>query len=463
MSDKTVQLISLRNDVLENLEKTYLNEQQVKELGLEKCEEQFHELLVKLAAPPAFTTLRINPRVASGDKDAVIQLVREEIEKQYLRKGWLTPEIIVHPTLTDVLVISNRGPNLDPIQTNYKEVIVDHDCGMAVLRGADVFVQGIMGAHQDLQAGDSVVVYADIDGVCRRGMTQTFTGNKKYVGSGVMRASREQIFVTKEKISGVGVEMTQPLYEAPSLYGVLSAYIFPQNLPSIVCSRVLDPKPGETILDMCAAPGGKTVHIATLMNNIGRVVALDKTPQKVEKVAKNAATWGITCIETYPFDSTQAVDEAADVSGPPPYPQSSFDRVLLDGPCSAFGQRPCCKNRMTLNTLKSYSTYQRKFIEKAVQLLKPGGVLVYSTCTITLDENERQVAWTLQNCPELSLEEQVPHLGGHGMLGSTMKREELQKLQRFDPTMMAMNHDQVDVNLDTIGFFIAKFRKIYKR
>ncbi|KAL3831262.1 hypothetical protein ACJMK2_023036 [Sinanodonta woodiana] len=462
MSDKTVQLLSLTNDVLENLRKTYLNDEQVKEFGLEKCEEQFHQLLVKLATPPAFTTLRINLHVVTGDKYTIIQSVKEEIEKQYLRKGWKPPEISVHPTLTDVLVIPNRGPNINPDQTrSFKEVTVDHDCGMAVLRGADVFVQGIMGAHQDLQEGDNVAVYTDIDGVCRRGMTQTFTGNKKYIGSGVMKASREQIFVTKEKLSGVGVEMNQPLYEAPSLYGVLPAYIFPQNLPSIICSRVLDPKPGETILDMCAAPGGKTVHIATLMNNTGRVVALDKTPQKVEKVAKNAAAWGITCIETYPFDSTQAVNEAADVSGPPPYPQASFDRVLLDGPCSAFGQRPCCRNRMTLNTLKSYSTYQRKFIEKAVQLLKPGGVLVYSTCTITLDENERQVAWTLQNFPELSLEEQVPHLGGHGMLGSTLKREELQKLQRFDPTIM--NNDQVDVNSDTIGFFIAKFRKICKR
>ena len=67
--------------------------------------------------------------------------------------------------------------------------------------------------------------------------------------------------------SGVGVLMTEPLYDAPSLSGVCLDLVFPQNLPSIVCSAVLAPQPGEMILDMCAAPGGKTTHIATLMNN----------------------------------------------------------------------------------------------------------------------------------------------------------------------------------------------------
>ncbi len=67
--------------------------------------------------------------------------------------------------------------------------------------------------------------------------------------------------------SGIGIEMTELVYSAPALNGVLPSVIFPQNLPSIVCSHVLNPQPGETILDMCAAPGGKTTHIASLMGN----------------------------------------------------------------------------------------------------------------------------------------------------------------------------------------------------
>lgn len=109
---------------------------------------------------------------------------------------------------------------------------------------------------------------------------------------------------------------------------------------------------------------------------------------------------------------------------------------------------------------------------QAVELLKPGGVLVYSTCTVTLAENEEQVAWALETFPGLQLQHQNPQVGGEGMLGAGLSPEQLKRLQRFDPSAMrsldrdigslrdASIEDLVWLaNKDCIGFFIAKFVK----
>nr|KAF6431983.1 NOP2/Sun RNA methyltransferase 6 [Rousettus aegyptiacus] len=110
--------------------------------------------------------------------------------------------------------------------------------------------------------------------------------------------------------------------------------------------------------------------------------------------------------------------------------------------------------------------------QKAVKLLKPGGVLVYSTCTITLAENEEQVAWALTAFPCLQLQPQEPHIGGKGMMGAGLSFEQLEQLQRFDPSVVPLQDMDVDslrdariedmirlANKDSIGFFIAKFVK----
>ena len=95
------------------------------------------------------------------------------------------------------------------------------------------------------------------------------------------------------------------------------------------------------------------------------------------------------------------------LSHPPPYPPSSFDKILLDAPCSALGQRPCLGNPITEKQLSSIPPVQRKLLSTAVKLLKPGGTLVYSTCTFVSEENEEQIAWLLNHFPEMCLESQV--------------------------------------------------------
>ncbi|KAL4222553.1 hypothetical protein ACF0H5_018592 [Mactra antiquata] len=445
----------LEKEVSTHLISTWKGDLEVKDDD-DDNDDKFYKLLQQLGTPPTFTTLRVN--TLNTDTHDVVKQLKLELEKQYSDRGSNPPPVVLHPALKDVIVIPSRGPNTKPPEIK-KEVIVDLACGMAVLRGAHVFVLGIMAAPPYLAAGELVAVYADLEGQCRKGLKEEYKERKVYVGSGVMQLSRDQIFCAAQvKLRGVGIKMTQPLYEAPCLDEILPEFVFAQNLPSIVCSHVLDPKPGETVIDMCASPGGKTNHIATLMKNEGRVIALDKSAAKVKKIVNNLERWDITCVECYAYDSTKCVDEKAELKGSPPYPGESFDRVLLDVPCSALGQRPSSRNRMTLKSLQSYPTYQKMFIESGVQLLKPGGTMVYSTCTFTVEENERQVAWILDKYPELSLVEQVPHLGDVGRPCKDLTPEQAKLLQRFDPTSVT-SKSQCFTDNDTIGFFIAKFVK----
>ncbi|XP_045168812.2 tRNA (cytosine(72)-C(5))-methyltransferase NSUN6-like [Mercenaria mercenaria] len=446
----------LEKEVSDHLKQTWKGDLEVEDEDDEN-DERFYKLLKQLGTPPTVTTLRVN--TLHCDKHVVAKELKPVLEKQYVERGSNPPPIVLHPALKDVLVIPSRGPNSKPPEVK-KEVIVDLACGMAVLRGADVFVLGIMGAPAYLSTGEMVAVYADLDAQCRKGLKEEYRERKLYVGCGVMQLSRDQIFCSAQvKLRGVGVKMTHPLYEAPSLDEVLPELVFPQNLPSIVCSLVLDPQPGETVIDMCSSPGGKTNHIATLMKDKGRVIALDKSAIKVEKVIANLKRWNISCVECYAQDSTKCLDEKSEIKGPPPFPPQSFDRVLLDVPCSALGQRPSSRNRMTLKSLQSYPVYQKRFIETGVQLLKTGGTLVYSTCTITMEENERQVAWMLQKYPCLKLAEQNPHLGDVGRPCKGLSSSQCNMLQRFDPTSVTSKSKYFTDN-DTIGFFIAKFVKV---
>ena len=134
------------------------------------------------------------------------------------------------------------------------------------------------------------------------------------------------------------------------------------------------------------------------------------------------------------------------------FSEHSYDKVLLDAPCSALGQRPQFSQAMKLKELRSFSNLQKKIFASAVKLLKSqGGVLVYSTCTFTIEENEGMVVWALEKFPQLKLVEAVPHLGRPGVQIPGLGAEQVRLVQRF-------GHPKAPGPFsDTIGFFVAKF------
>ncbi|KAM3929659.1 tRNA (cytosine(72)-C(5))-methyltransferase NSUN6 [Leptodactylus fuscus] len=459
--------IRLKKEVEDYLRTVYHNNEIVVALGAEEAERKFVRLQDHLSHPPSFTTVRVNTRLTSVENAK--RLLSEEIHKQFPS---VDIPIYQHPQLSDLLLIPVVGPRRE-LKQHPIQVIVGAQCGSAVLRGAHVYSAGILSASKWMKAGDKVSVYSDIEGQCKRGATE-FDGTKVFIGNGISELSRSEIFCSSSPIKGKGIRMTEPAYLSPSFDNVLPGYIFLQNLPSAVTSHVLNPQPGERVLDMCAAPGGKTTHIATLMDGQGEVIAMDKIANKVEKIKQNAFVLKLSNIQAYCYNGTKAVTHDKSDNGQgtgPPFPPESFDRVLLDAPCSGMGQRPNMACALSLKELTSYQPLQRKLLSTAVSLLKPGGTLVYSTCTITLAENEEQVAWALKTYPCLQLQAQEPHIGGAGMRGAGLSPDQLNLLQRFDPSLAELRDFDIDdrtyeekeltrqANTDTIGFFIAKFIK----
>lgn len=211
---------------------------------------------------------------------------------------------------------------------------------------------------------------------------------------------------------------------------------------------------------MCASPGNKTTHLAQLMNDNGRIIALDKSKSRLEVLEKNIERFKFECVECFCFDATKAFSETADNTWTPPFNKEIFDKILLDAPCSGLGNRPILTvSKATQSNIKSFPKLQKKLLEVALKLLKIGGILVYSTCSILENENELNVAWVLEKYGnQIELIDAIPHFGGHGFVNAGLNYEQCQKIQRYGPNFE--ENTEQNQCIDTTGFFICKFRKV---
>ena len=169
-----------------------------------------------------------------------------------------------------------------------------------------------------------------------------------------------------------------------------------QDESSMLVAHVVDPQPGELVLDVCSAPGGKTTHMAALMENRGRIVACDIYDHKLERVRNNAQRLGITIIDPMLMDAREIWQE---------FPQQA-DRVLVDAPCSGLGvlrRKPDSRWRKTPELLKELPRLQLDILKSGAAAVKPGGLLVYSTCTIAREENQEVVQAFLDSTGEFTL------------------------------------------------------------
>uniref|UniRef100_A0A2P2KZZ1 Uncharacterized protein MANES_08G014300 n=3 Tax=Rhizophora mucronata TaxID=61149 RepID=A0A2P2KZZ1_RHIMU len=523
----------------------------------------FSLISIALTRPSSYSCIRVN--TVKTTSDAVIQKLQsilnhkwsedrsedregpnedaDNLIEESLQNGFMSKCQI--PGLDYVIFVKGSGPHVIDYGyksgTPLKEVIVSRKCAEAVLRGAQVFVPGVMACSAHVEKGDAVAVSVAVehcgsDGGWTIGITRgtVLQGNQSdpyyfersglYIGQGTAMMSRAGIFRASE---GIAVDMNNRVFGLLSFHDMLEGEVFLQNLPSIVTAHALDPQKGERVLDMCAAPGGKTTAIAILMKDEGEVIAVDRSHNKVLDIQKLAAEMGLTCIRTYKLDALKAVCRRnetngfvsilscdpvehegvmspsveglkgcvltvsnekesertyvgkADIrktkrrmrNGPGRnqclggrvensegfYPDS-FDRVLLDAPCSALGLRPrLFAGEETVESLRNHAKYQRRMFDQAVKLVRPGGVIVYSTCTINPGENEALVRYALDKYKFLSLAPQCPRIGGPGLIGGCkfsdghteewLRPGEEEFVQRFDPSSP----------LDTIGFFIAKY------
>jgi 16S rRNA (cytosine967-C5)-methyltransferase len=169
-----------------------------------------------------------------------------------------------------------------------------------------------------------------------------------------------------------------------------------QDESSMLVSRILAPEPGDVVVDVCSAPGGKASHMAEMMNNKGRVIARDIFDHKVKMICDNAARLGIGIIEPEIFDSAVFDDRLSEKA----------DKVLVDAPCTGLGilrRKPEIRWSREIEDLESILNIQYRILYASSGYVKPGGMLVYSTCTINREENENMVGRFLENNQEFSL------------------------------------------------------------
>jgi len=176
---------------------------------------------------------------------------------------------------------------------------------------------------------------------------------------------------------------------------IASGLCYVQDPSTLISCELLDPKPGERLLDACAAPGGKTSYLAQLMENQGEIVVCDASNQRLDRLNDNLNRLGVTPIERVPIDWLR---------DPIPFKPGSFDRILVDAPCSNTGvirRRIDVRWRLAPDEFKIMQNKQVAILKKITPLLRPGGTLVYSTCSIEAEENEAVVQRVSAEIPEI--------------------------------------------------------------
>jgi 16S rRNA (cytosine967-C5)-methyltransferase len=182
-----------------------------------------------------------------------------------------------------------------------------------------------------------------------------------------------------------------------------------QSRAAMHVARTLDPAPGERVLDLCAAPGGKSTHLAALMHDRGVVHAVERNPRRAGSLVRTAQRLHATNVTVEVADAEQFSRTGRDPEMAP------FDRVLVDPPCSGLGTlqaRADLRWRVSPQAIDEMVTVQSRILAAGARALRPGGVLVYSTCTISTNENEHLIAAFLDSHTDFHLADAVvtlPH------------------------------------------------------
>ena len=350
------------------------------------------EIAIKaIANVPSITTLRCNSILYSIDD------CMKKIQSLFSNTEF---SVRIHPFLKDIIEIEKLSKEiLKPIQYQQK-LLIDQRCSCYVLRGASIFCKGIMASTRFLES-DKISVYYSKE----QYSGGTVINEKEFsevskslilIGNGIAKMSRKEALCAEE---GIAIEMTELFAEGtfPFSFTTLNpSQFYPQNIGSALVAHLLEPKEGEFMLDACAAPGGKTTHLAILANNKCRIIAIDKSNDRLKSLLKTSTEHGINSIECYKGDATQVLKLGStlknDQEKAVTFSEEMFDKIVVDPPCSSLGVKPLFDDiSNTMKEIKHLATVQRDILANAFKLLKKGGLFSYSTCTITPWQNEELV------------------------------------------------------------------------
>lgn len=290
-------------------------------------------------------------------------------------------------------------------------VEADRFAAEAVMQGAHLYSPGVRNC-QGLKTGMKSTVVDPIG---------------TPVGCGVARQSETMILRYHR---GIAVEVHNSRFRVPPLRETSwyrMGLIHLQSFPAMVTCRVLDPRPDETIVDLNCSPAGKMSYLCQLTDNKARIIGFDRNEPKINRAREHLERLHCKNYQLIAHDSRYAhLDYSI-----------KADKVLVDPPCTGLGVTPRLSIDKSMADVENLSSYQKQFLTTAAAMVKQGGSVIYSVCTITPDECEGIVKFAEE---KLGLVE-VPAQPMHGRTGVGTRG------QRFDP------------DLDGLGFFIAKFVK----
>lgn len=252
--------------------------------------------------------------------------------------------------------------------------------------------------------------------VCKKILEASLRPHPVFLRVNTLKITPQELMIRLQE-EGIKALPMDEIYGCLRVEGALNIHRCPaykeglytlQNPSSMVAVLALDPQKGDRVLDLCAAPGGKSTFAAELMENTGEIIACDLHEHKISLIEHAAKRLGISTIHPTVHDGTVRN----------PLWENGFDRVLADVPCSGIGvihKKPDIKWKRKEEDIAVLCEIQKKILENAGRYVKNGGILVYSTCTILREENQEQIAKFLQKSPEFTLlEEQTlfTHEGG---------------------------------------------------
>jgi NOL1/NOP2/sun family putative RNA methylase len=239
-----------------------------------------------------------------------------------------------------------------------------------------------------------------------------------------------------------GYEVKKTHLNLGSTHEYLQGYYYLQSIATMLPALILNPKSGETVIDMCAAPGGKATQLAQIMKNEGNLILIERNQRRIPALETNIRRMGVT-------NSIIINDDAVNLSKL----NLMADKILLDAPCTGEGlikQDPSRKKSKTMKDIEKLSAIQKKLLKTGLNSLNPGGQLLYSTCSIGPEENELVVDEVLKDNSDFTIVKIPINYGVNGMIDvyNRTLREDLKYSQRLYPHIH-----------NTIGFFVCLIQR----
>ncbi|MHA1124434.1 MAG: methyltransferase domain-containing protein [Candidatus Heimdallarchaeota archaeon] len=367
-------------------------------------EHRARKLLDSLSKPVKQYAIRVTTTLVS----------RDSLIEEFIELGW---KARAHKLLKEMFTIETKGPHKIPYLSRAPRIILDKLAAESVLVGADLYGVGIKRVPK-FEIGYVVSLISDKDQIIAIG--------ESHINS------------RTHKKHGLAVSNNHSLYNVPSLNNlgyIDSGKLYSQSIPAAYVSHVLDPKPNEIIVDLCAAPGGKSTGAAILSNKKAKIIAFDRSKKRLDKMQKIVSSQMLDNVQLIHANSINYFKEH----------NIRADKVIVDPSCTAIGVRPKVYDDTLIDDIQNSANYQKAFLWTANKIVKKGGVITYSTCTLAPEENEKVVAYAVN---KLGLKLVGPDLKMGSSGEDTGDGLELEAMRRFYP----------DIH-DTPGFFVAKLTK----